>query len=144
MKLLYAALAVLLVTGSFAQTTTTQKKERQRVKAGFGVSVVQVQPEFPGGPDSLNSFLKKQTVYPPQAKLNGIQGRVYIGFLVDKTGKLKNIKMLSGVNEELNGEALRVVEAMPDWVPGKRDGTAVDVQYILPIDFIVPPKQVRE
>ncbi|MCX6291860.1 MAG: energy transducer TonB [Bacteroidetes bacterium] len=141
MKLHFAAIAVLIAAHSYAQNSAPQKKERQRVKAGFGVSVTQTQPEFPGGADSLNSFLKKNTVYPQQAKLNGIHGRVYIGFLVDKAGKLKNIKMLSGVNEDLNNEALHVVQMMPDWKPGTTAGNAVDVQYILPIDFIVPEKR---
>ena len=142
MKSLYLIIALLFAANTFAQNSTNpiKKKEHQRVKAGFGVSVVQVQPEFPGGPDSLSSFLKKNMVYPLQAKLNGIHGRVYIGFLVEKTGKIKNERVLSGVNEELNEEALRVVKTMPDWKPGSTAGNPVDVQYILPIDFYMPQK----
>ncbi len=143
MKLRYIAIATLVAANSFAQTPPVPKKEHQRVKAGFGVTVVQTQPEFIGGTDSLENFLRKKLTYPPQAKLNGIQGRVYVGFLVDKTGKIKNAKVLSGVNEELNTEALRVVQLFPDWKPGTRGGYAVDVQYILPLDFIVPPKNER-
>jgi TonB family protein len=140
MKLHYIAIATFIAANSFAQTPSQPQKEHQRVKAGFGVTVVQVQPEFPGGQDSLSSFIKKNMVYPLQAKLNGIHGRVYVGFLVDKTGKLKNHRILSGVNDELNNEALRVVQLMPDWTPGTNNGVAMDVQYILPFDFIVPKK----
>ncbi len=137
MKLKYLAIATLFAATSFAQTTAP-KKERQRIKKGFGVSIVQVQPEFPGGSDSLSAFLSRNMIYPLQAKLNGIHGRVYIGFLIDKTGKRKNEKVLSGVNDELNNEALRVVQMMPEWKPGSMAEQPVDVQYILPIDFIVP------
>lgn len=144
MKLHYIFIVLLIAANSFAQNPSQQKKERQKVKAGFGVSVVQVQPEFPGGSDSLSIFLNKNMKYPLQAKLSGIHGRVYVGFLVDKTGKIKNEKVLSGVNDDLNNEALRLVQSMPDWKPGTSGGTAVDVQYILPIDFVVPPKQERQ
>lgn len=127
----------LLPLFCLAQEPDTRKKE-EGVQAGFGVTVVQVQPEFPGGPDSLQSFLKKNLTYPDSAKYNRIQGRVYIGFLVDKKGRIKDEKVLSGVNELLNNEALRVVRLMPEWKPGTAGGNAVSVQYILPVDFIVP------
>ena len=134
-------MAALFVTNAFAQAPTQSKNVHEKVKKGFGVSVVQTQPEFPGVPDSLSSFLNNKLNYPLQAKINGIHGRVYVGFLVDKTGKIKNEKVLSGVNDDLNNEALRVVSLMPDWKPGTNSGAAVDVQYILPIDFITPPRQ---
>ncbi len=136
MKIAYLTLALLICGTSFAQV----KKDNQKVKAGFGVSVVQTQPEFPGGSDSLYNFLINNLKYPRHAKLSGIYGRVYIGFLVDKTGKLLNQRLLSGVTDELNDEAMRVVKAMPDWKPGTRAGENIDVQYIMPIDFILPPK----
>ena len=112
----------------FAVSQEPAKKESERVKSGFGVSIVQVQPEYPGGPDSLQSFLKSNMTYPSQAKLNHIQGRVYAGFMVDRTGKIKDIKILSGVNEELDNEAMRVLRMMPEWKPGSAGGSAVDVQ----------------
>ena len=143
MKLFYLTVAVFLAFDSLAQIPTQQKKEHQRVKAGFGVTVVQTQPEYPGGQDSLESYLKKNMIYPLHSKLDGIQGRVYVGFLIDKNGKIKNSRILSGVNEELNNEALRLVGTFPDWKPGTRSGNAVDVQYILPLDFILPPKQEK-
>ena len=114
------------------------------VKAGFGVSVVQTQPQFPGGEDSLLSFLKKNLRYPEEAKLAWIQGRVFVGFLIDHNGKIKDVKILSSVNQQLDDEALRVVHMMPDWTPGTVSGTNVDVQYILPIEFVMPPKRKPE
>ncbi len=131
-------LGVLFIAiGVFAQDSA--KSAGSRPKKGFGVSVTQVQPEFPGGQDSLEAFLKNNLVYPEASRVNHIQGRVYVGFLVDRKGKIGKARILSGANEELDNEALRVVALMPDWKPGTAGGSAVDVQYILPIDFITPP-----
>ncbi|MBP6334489.1 MAG: energy transducer TonB [Bacteroidia bacterium] len=142
MKNLSLCILFLIPLFCSAQEPDVKPKE-EKVKAGFGVSVVQVQPEFPGGPDSLQSFLKKNLDYPDSAKYNRIQGRVYIGFLVDKKGRIKEEKVLSGVNELLNNEALRVVRMMPEWKPGTAGGNPVSVQYILPVDFILP-KDITE
>ncbi len=138
-KLSVSALSLLLFITVHAQET----KNSETVKAGFGVTVVQVQPEFPGGPDSLQRFLKHNLTYPDSAKYKRIQGRVYIGFLVDKKGKIRDEKILSGVNELLDNEALRVVKLMPEWKPGTAGGNPVSVQYVLPVDFIVP-KDIRD
>ncbi len=113
---------------------------QDHVKAGFGVTVVQSQPQFPGGEDSLISFLKNNLRYPQEAKLAWIHGRVFVGFLIDYTGKIKDIKVLSGVNQQLDDEALRVVHMMPEWIPGKIGETNVDTRYILPIEFVMPKR----
>lgn len=119
---------------------TRQAHAQDHVKAGFGVTVVQTQPQFPGGEDSLMSFLQKNLRYPEEARLAWIQGRVFVGFEVDHTGKIKDARVLSGVNAQLDEEALRAVHLMPDWVPGNIGGTNVDVQYILPIEFVLPKR----
>jgi TonB family protein len=120
----------------------TIKSEAQTgTKAGFGVTVVQEQPRFPGGDDSLISFLKNNLRYPPEAKLAWIQGLVYIGFLVDPYGKIKDVRLLNSVNKQLDEEALRVVHLMPDWIPGKMGETPVGVEFILPIEFVMPEKK---
>ena len=125
---------------------TTTKAQESIVKyggKGFGVAVIQVQPVFPGGEDSLQSFLKQNIKYPQQARINRHQGRVYIGFMVDKKGKILNPIILSSAAPELDEEAMRVVRLMPDWTPGTAGGSALDVQYILPIDFISPGLQEK-
>ncbi|MEO8087469.1 MAG: energy transducer TonB [Bacteroidota bacterium] len=126
---------ILLFTHCFLKL-----QAQDHVKAGFGVTVVQQQPQFMGGEDSLMSFLKNNLRYPEEAKLAWIQGRVFVGFLIDHTGKIKDAKILSGVNSQLDDEALRVVHMMPDWIPGKVGETSVDVQFILPIEFVMPKK----
>ena len=117
---------------------------QDHIKAGFGVSVVQSQPQFPGGEDSLMAFMSRNLRYPEEAKLAWIQGRVFVGFLVDHNGKIKDVKVLSGVNSQLDDEALRVVHMMPDWIPGKIGGTNVDVQFILPVEFRMPERHRQE
>ena len=131
MRALIFIMLISLVAGA--------QEPKSKVQKGFGVSVTQVQPEFPGGLDSLQAFLNDNLIYPEKAKKEHIQGKVYVGFMVDRKGKIVNPKVLSTASEELDKEALRVVGLMPDWQPGTAGGTAVDVQYILPIDFIAPP-----
>jgi periplasmic protein TonB len=113
-----------------------------KVKAGFGVSVVQTQPEFPGGVDSLMSYLRTNLHYPPLAKKAWIEGKVFVGFLIDSLGKIRDARLLNSVNKDIDDEALRVVMQMPDWKAGTIAGGPTRVQYILPIDFVMPKKQV--
>lgn len=131
------SLIILMIFFSLANKSEGQS----HAKAGFGVTVVQEQPKFPGGEDSLISFLKKNISYPQEAKLAWMQGKVYVGFLVDKEGKIKDIRLLNSVSKQLDDEALRVVHMMPDWIPGKTAGSPVDVHFILPIDFVMPEKK---
>lgn len=130
-------LFLLVVLFSFAKNSAAQS----HAKAGFGVTVVQEQPKFPGGDDSLFSFLKNNLRYPQEAKLAWVQGKVYVGFLVDREGKIKDIRLLNSVSKQLDDEALRVIHMMPDWIPGRTGSTPVDVHFILPIDFVLPEKK---
>jgi len=130
-------LFLLVVLFSFAKKSDAQS----HAKAGFGVTVVQEQPKFPGGDDSLFAFLQRNIKYPAEAKLAWVQGKVYVGFLVDREGKIKNIRLLNSVDKQLDEEALRVVHMMPDWLPGKTGGTPVEVQFVLPINFMMPEKK---
>ncbi len=90
-------------------------------------------PEFPGGNDSLALFIRNNFKYPANFKNEGISNKVYVTFIVDKEGKIKEAKIIKGVNAELDKEALRVVNAMPKWKPGKNGGKVVSVNYNLPI-----------
>ncbi|MBN1338782.1 MAG: TonB family protein [Bacteroidales bacterium] len=98
-------------------------------------TVVELMPQFPGGPDSLNSYLVKNLHYPDSARKAGIQGEVFIGFTVKRNGTIADVKTLRGIGFGCDEEAVRVVESMPPWEPGKQRGKNVDVLYTIPISF---------
>ncbi|GAO30919.1 ferric siderophore transport system, periplasmic binding protein TonB [Geofilum rubicundum JCM 15548] len=97
--------------------------------------VVEQMPEFPGGQQELMNYLATSIVYPEQAIKEGIQGRVYIQFIINTEGRTEQAKILRGVHPLLDNEALRVVQEMPTWQPGKQKGRAVSVSYTVPINF---------
>ncbi len=92
-------------------------------------------PEFKEGQAALFRFLGQNMRYPDYARKKNVEGTVYIGFVVDKEGKIVNIKVKRGVHPSIDEEALRVVKKMPNWIPGKEDGELVRVSYTLPIKF---------
>ncbi len=94
-----------------------------------------VQPEFVGGMDALVKFLSENIKYPEKAKSESVSGKVYVSFIVSKSGKVKEAKVLRGVNAEIDAEALRVINAMPDWTPGTKNGETAEVTMTLPISF---------
>jgi periplasmic protein TonB len=97
--------------------------------------VVEQMPEFPGGQEKLHAFLTENIKYPESAKESGIQGTVYVTFIVRKDGRISNAKILRGIGADCDEEALRVVNKMPSWKPAKQRGKNVDVQFNLPIGF---------
>lgn len=98
-------------------------------------TVVEEMPSFPGGEDKLFDYLRKNIKFPPVARENGIQGRVFVTFVVDKDGRVKDARILRGIGGGCDEEALRVISNMPDWKPGKQNGRSVSVQYNLPVNF---------
>jgi len=101
----------------------------------FQFAVIEDKPEFPGGMPKLMQYLGKNTKFPQIAKENGIQGRVYVQFVIDKKGNVVDVEVVRGVDPYLDKEALRVVKGMPKWKPGKQRGKPVKVSYIVPINF---------
>lgn len=97
--------------------------------------VVEVQPEFPGGMDSMYAYIQKNLVYPEKAKAEGIEGRVFITFTIEKDGSVSNVKILRGIGGGCDEAAKEVVEKMPKWKPGTQRGKPVRVQFNLPIKF---------
>lgn len=95
--------------------------------------VVEDMPSFPGG--NVQKWIAKHVEYPVLAMENGIQGKVYVQFVIEKDGAITDVKVLRGVDSSLDKEAVRVVKAMPKWKPGKQRGKAVRVSYTLPINF---------
>ncbi|MGN0061005.1 MAG: TonB family protein [Alloprevotella sp.] len=102
--------------------------------------VVEEMPQFPGGYDALLKFLMTNTSYPAEAMAKGKQGRVVVQFIVNKEGCLQDVQLLRCVDPLLDEEALRVVNSMPRWKPGKQKGQPVNVQYTLPVVFSLQDK----
>ncbi|WP_308549648.1 M56 family metallopeptidase [uncultured Parabacteroides sp.] len=98
-------------------------------------TVVEVMPEFPGGQGALLKFLKTNVKYPESAMKEGIEGRVSCSFVVGKDGVISDAEVIRGVSPALDEEALRVVNSMPVWSPGKQRGEAVNVKYTVPVTF---------
>ncbi len=92
-------------------------------------------PEYPGGIEKLMAFFTENISYPEEAKKEGIQGKVFVSFTVDKKGEVVDAEIARGVHSALDAEALRVVELMSEWTPGKKDGQAVNVRYTMPVNF---------
>ena len=97
--------------------------------------VVEEMPSFPGGQGALMSFLNSNIKYPVVAQENGVQGRVIVGFVVERDGSITDVKVMRSVDPSLDREAQRVVKAMPRWKPGKQNGSAVRVKYTVPVVF---------
>ena len=94
-------------------------------------------PEFPGGPEGLRSYISKHIQYPAAAAMMGIQGKVYVQFVVEKDGSVSRAKILRGIDSSLNEEALRVVNSFPKWKPAKINGQSVAFSYAIPINFVL-------
>ncbi|MGP1420610.1 MAG: energy transducer TonB [Tannerella sp.] len=97
--------------------------------------VVEEMPEFPGGQAALMSFIAKSIKYPVVAQENGIQGRVTCSFVVNKDGSIVDAEVVRGIDPSLDKEALRVINTMPKWKPGKQRGKPVRVKFTVPINF---------
>ena len=97
--------------------------------------VVEQMPQFPGGQQALFEYLSKNIKYPVIAEENGVQGRVIVTFVVERDGSITDVKVVKSVDPSLDKEAQRVVKAMPHWIPGKQNGSAVRVKYTVPVTF---------
>ena len=98
-------------------------------------TVVEQMPLFPGGDAALMGYLRDNIHYPTVAAENGVQGRVVVGFVVERDGSITDVNVLRSVDPSLDREAVRVVKSMPKWTPGKQNGSAVRVKYQVPVTF---------
>jgi len=98
---------------------------------------VEDQPGYPGGDEARLKYLRDNIKYPEMAKESGIQGTVYVTFVVEKDGRISNVKILRGIGGGCDEEAMRVIKGMPKWKPGKQRGRPVRAQFNMPIRFIL-------
>lgn len=113
----------------------TQEAPKEEEDDNKVFDMVEQQPSFPGGMGELMSWIGNHLKYPPIAAENGIEGKVIIQFVVGKNGSIRDANVVRSLNPSCDKEALRVVNAMPRWLPGKQNGKEVSVKYTLPIQF---------
>lgn len=126
---LKVALMMLVLLFNF-MTSTAQTKKNDMV-----FDVVEVMPQFPGGQTAMLKYIMENIKYPKQIMEEGIQGRVTVSFIVEKDGRVSNVRLLRSVQPLLDKEAVRVVKSMPKWSPGKQKGKPVRVRFNLPVMF---------
>lgn len=103
--------------------------------AEYAFEQLEVKPEYPNGNEGLGKYLSENIKYPKKALKNGVSGKVFVQFVIDKTGKVTNVVAVRGVEKSLDKEAVRVIKSMPKWKPGMKDGQPVKVKYTIPINF---------
>jgi TonB family protein len=129
-----------IVSDSLGNTLLKKSAVKPKVISQKNVNVfyiVDEMPEFPGGEDALRQEISRNVKYPVLSQENGVQGKVYVTFVVAKDGSVVDTKIARGVDPLLDEEALRVVNNLPKWIPGKQDGKPVNVSYTVPINFVL-------
>lgn len=121
-----------------AETTTTSAFDCvSELDGGDVYLIVDKMPSFPGGDDGLRKYLAQNIKYPLEAQEEGVQGRVFVKFVIEADGSISHVKVARPFDPYLDWEAVRVVKSMPNWTPGKQDGKAVRVSYTVPINFVL-------
>ncbi|RLD50132.1 MAG: energy transducer TonB, partial [Bacteroidetes bacterium] len=112
-------------------------EEEEVAEEEFIFMVVESMPCFPGGDVARIKYLNKNIKYPTMARESGIQGRVFVTFVIEKDGSISNVKILRGIGGGCDEEAIRVIQNMPQWIPGKQRNIPVRVQFNMPIRFVL-------
>jgi TonB family protein len=115
---------------------STYKMKAYDAKSGTYI-IVQEQPSFPGGDEARIKYISENIKYPEEAREKGIQGTVFVTFVVEPDGSITGVKLLRGIGGGCDEEALKLIENMPKWIPGKQRGQAVRVQFNMPIRFVL-------
>ena len=139
--LLFAISALVLLVivfapaGANAQNKKVEKAQTHKdtVTDDKVYNVCEQMPTYEGGDAALLKYLRENFKLPDEYKERGIQGRMVVGFIVEKDGSLTNVKVLRAVDIAIDAEVLRVVKGMPKWIPGRHNGQRVRVRYLLPI-----------
>ena len=126
---------LLLFTAAVSMAYAQQPVSNNNTDDDVVFSVVEQEPEYPGGEEAMYKFLSDNLVYPKAAREKGIQGKVIVEFVVEKNGKISNVKAVKCVSPELDAEAVRVISKMPKWKPGVLRGEKVRSTFRLPINF---------
>lgn len=130
-ELLFGLMLFIFAISTKAQTADT-------INNDIGpelITIVEIAPEFPGGFQALSEFITTNLNYPQEAKEAGVEGRVFVSFIVEKDGSLSSIQLLRGIGYGCDEEAMAVVKKMPKWKPATQRGKPVRMRYQLPFVF---------
>jgi len=127
--ILMSLMAVFCLSTVSAQKTVVSKKN-QKV-----FDVVEQMPEYPGGMQAMFKYMADNMKYPADAEKQKVEGRVLVQFIVETDGSVSNTEVLTRVFPSLDAEAVRVINKMPKWIPGKQNGKVVRVKYVIPVNF---------
>jgi len=132
-------LLLTLSSVAFAQNTDSIKIDTSQMLSLSGKvgEWGEVAPQFPGGEQGLINYITDNLKYPKKARRKGIQGKVFVTFVIEKDGSLSTINVAKGVHPLLDEEAVRLVKNMPAWKPGWANGQPVKVRFTLPLNFKV-------
>jgi periplasmic protein TonB len=133
-SILLISLLVVLLSIFTSRQGTAQSTQTQTTEEAMFITYEQ-QPQFPGGQKALTRYLDQQVRYPKAAAKAGITGRVFASFVIDTVGRISQAAILRGLGYGCDEEAIRVVEQMPRWIPGRLYNRPVSVKYNLPILF---------
>ena len=120
---------------SILRNDTSYVEAKKETETDKVYQVVEKMPEFPGGKQRLLDWVMKNIQYPVEAREMGIEGRVIVQFVVNKSGKAVEPVVVHSLHHLLDDEVIRLIESMPTWKPGKEKGVPVRVQYTMPINF---------
>ena len=131
-KLLILLLLIVAANAGFTMSNTVNESQDSSMVYDFPEQMA----HFPGDADAMDIFIRKNLYYPPKLKAAGVQGKVYIQFIVVKDGSISNITIRRGCqNAELDQEAVNVIKKMPNWIPGTIRGKKVRVKQTVPVKF---------
>src|SRR6218665_185107 len=133
-RMCFLTVLLLLSLHTIAQTTLKERQDPEDVEGDKVFLIVADHPEFPGGPAALTEYLKTNVQYPSSARQNRIEGKVMTQFVVSLKGEVTDVKILRGLSDDCDREAVRLIKAMPKWKPGRQDGHPVNVQMTLPVN----------
>jgi len=126
---------LLLSLGLVSLSSYTTSHSYNIQQDDFVYDFVEQMPEFPGGKIALKKYIKDHTIYPERVKKAGIKGNVYAECIIEKDGVISNVKVFTGISHKLEKETLKLVQGMPNWIPGKQKNKIVRVKMIIKVAY---------
>ncbi|RMG19635.1 MAG: energy transducer TonB [Bacteroidetes bacterium] len=122
-------------TAEKAETNNSSTSGKEKKAFSKPLQIADKMPQFPGGNTAMYAYLNRRLQYPQVAKDYGVEGRVFVQFVVEPDGSLSNVKVVRGIGYGCDQEALRIVKKMPRWIPGEHQGVKAPVIYTIHVQF---------